>query len=258
MSPRATDERTAVAAVEALLLHLYIGDGAGGGGAPPGLRLEDRKKAREVAALLDELRGLRRGLVVDAAAGHGYVGLLAARLLGLERLVMIERDPGRAERCRQAAALLGREGLEASLEVHAVDVGDEGVWPRSPDIAVALHACGAAADAVLDAATAAGARHLLLVPCCYGDALPFAERAAARAEALGIPRQAEVRRRFLRALVDAERTLRLEAAGYEVKLVSFVPESVTPHNLLFRARRVGEPRRAAEAAAQLARLRTTP
>jgi hypothetical protein len=70
-----------------------------------------------------------------------------------------------------------------------------------------------------------------------------------------VPRQAEVRRPFVTTLIDAERTLRLEAAGYEVTVVPFVPRSVTPHNLLWRARRAGEPTRMREATERLDRLR---
>ena len=55
-----------------------------------------------------------------------------------------------------------------------------------------------------------------------------------------------MRRRFVQAFVDAERTLRLEAAGWQTEVVELCPPTVTPHNLLWRARRVGEPGRMAE------------
>jgi hypothetical protein len=55
-------------------------------------------------------------------------------------------------------------------------------------------------------------------------------------------------------MVDSERTLALEAAGYETTVVPFVPPTVTPHNLLWRARRVGEPRHMAAAAEKLERM----
>ena len=61
-------------------------------------------------------------------------------------------------------------------------------------------------------------------------------------------------RRFAQALIDAERTLRLEERGYDVDVVEFVGPTVTPHNLLWRARRSGEPRRMAEAAERRRRL----
>jgi methyltransferase family protein len=237
-----------LARVEEALHRLFIGtDGTR-------LRREDLKKAREMAAMLDELgRVLKPGaLLVDAAAGKSYVGLLAVELLGAARVHAIERDPRRAELCRQAAARLSRPA-----EVHVVeaDVGDAAAWPREPDVVVALHACGGASDAVLDAAVAAQARRLFLVPCCYGADLPFAAAAEARAEALGIPRHADVRRRFVAAVVDAERTLRLEAAGWETTVMALVPPTVTPHNLMWRARRMREPNRMREAAEKLSQLR---
>ena len=43
----------------------------------------------------------------------------------------------------------------------------------------------------------------------------FSPSAEAQADALGVPRHAEVRRRVVMSLIDAERTLRLEAAGWE-------------------------------------------
>lgn len=216
------------------------------------LRREDRKKVVEVAALLGELSRLRRtSLLVDAAAGKAYIGLLSAALLGFSRVHVIERDARRIDACAQAAARLGEK---IDLHLATGDVADSSLWPSSPDIVVALHACGAASDAILDAAAQASAKWIFLVPCCYAASVPFSPVAEARADALGIPRQAEVRRRFVMSLVDAERTLRLEAKGYEVTLVPFVPQTVTPHNLLFRARRACEPGRMQEAKERLSRL----
>ena len=108
----------------------------------------------------------------------------------------------------------------------------------------ALHACGPASDAVLDRAIASHAQHILVVPCCTGNAVREMAIARKAADTIGIPRHSAVRRTFLESWIASERTLRLEAAGYETEVVPFVPETVTPYNLLWRARRVGEPRRA--------------
>jgi hypothetical protein len=48
--------------------------------------------------------------------------------------------------------------------------------------------------------------------------------------------------------------LRLESEGYVVEVVAFVAATVTPHNLLWRARRVDEPRRRQRAQDELARF----
>ena len=236
--------------------------------AVPGahLRREDRRKAVEVAAMLDEVaRQLGRAaasapfVLLDAAAGKGYVGLLAAKLV-LEpegragaRVITLER-----ERDRVAATAAAARALQTpvGIDVQQAELGQSvpESWPAEVALVTALHACGPAADAVIEATIARRARALLLVPCCTGRAVTATSRADSRAEALGIPRQAGVRRRFVQAWVDAERTLRLEAAGWQTEVVELCPPTVTPHNLVWRARHVGEPGRMARATADLAKL----
>jgi hypothetical protein len=243
--------------IEAALHRLYIA-------APQAsLRKEEHKKAAELYGMLVEIerivksaRGRGPFRLVDAAAGKAYVGLLAAELVLAKKrrhaqVTLIERESRRAAACRQASERVRAPGVD--IEVLTSDVADQGAWPREPDLVVALHACGPAADLILRQAVAVRTRHLLLVPCCTSQSVAATELALRRAEALGLPQHAEVRRRFIQAMVDGERTLALEAAGYETTVVPFVPPTVTPHNLLWRARRVGEARRMAAAAAQLAR-----
>jgi len=235
--------------VERWMERLYVAaDGAT-------LRREDRRKALEVAAMLAEIaRAARRGrgelTLVDAAAGKAYVGLLAAKLV-LEparrraRVITLERDARRAALARDVAARLD---CGVAVECRACEVADAAAWPERPDVVVALHACGKASDDVIDSAIAVRAKWLLLVPCCY------LEGNEDLAEELGIAHQAPIRRRFLQSFIDSERTLRLEAAGYEVTVSELVPPTVTPHNLVWRARLAGEPRRMQLAADQRERL----
>jgi hypothetical protein len=231
------------------------------------LRDEDRRKSDEMAGLLGEVAGVlaRRArkdelVLVDAAAGKATVGLLAAELILAPRgrpaqVRMIERDPARVAACRDAMARLRAPAI--AIELVTADVADPAVWPGEPDLVIALHACGRASDVIIDQSLAVRARALLLVPCCTSKDVAAAALAERRADELGMPRHAEVRRRFIQSIVDAERTLRLEAAGWQTTVVSFVAPTVTPHNLLWRAERVGEPGRMAEAAGRLARLRGT-
>jgi hypothetical protein len=247
--------------VEQWLDRLYIAaEGAG-------LRAEDRRKAIEVAAMLEEIeravgRFSRKSplLLVDAAAGKSYVGILAAMLL-LDKdgrrfsVVTIERDVKRVESSLKALQRLEvRTPIECPIECRVADIADREEWPQGISIVTALHACGPAADAVIEGTIEAQARQLLLVPCCTSDAVPSAVHARAQADALGIPRHAQVRRRFIQAIVDTHRTWRLEASGYETEVVEFVPPTVTPHNLLWRARLVGEPQRMKVAQDALDRL----
>jgi hypothetical protein len=239
-----------VSEVETWLNRLYVAaEGAG-------LRHEDRRKALEVAAMLGEIqRALPRFskrsrlLLVDAASGKSCLGLLAAKLLfeptgRNAAVVAIERD---ARRVALSCRALERLQTRIPVECRAADVASAEAWPERPSIVAALHACGPAADDIIGQSIANKARMLLLVPCCTGNAVAAAVRAEAEAESLCIPRHAPVRRRFIQAIVDTDRTWRLEAAGYETEVVEFVGATVTPHNLLWRARLVAEPARMAAA-----------
>ena len=95
-----------LAVVEAALHRLFIGaDGTS-------LRREDLKKAREAAALLEQLERIVRPdrLLVDAAAGKAYVGLLAVELLGVTRVHVIEKELAGLGRSEER-----RVGKECSL-----------------------------------------------------------------------------------------------------------------------------------------------
>ncbi len=241
--------------VAAWLERIYLAPGA-----KP--RAEDVRKIDELTALLPELRAAlhkhpRQLTIVDAASGLSYAALAAAELVlapaqRTAHVILIERDPRLAARARQAASQVVAPGC--TIEVRNGDVADAALWPAAPDLVIALHACGAASDRVLDAALAASARRLLLVPCCTGVGVDAEPGARGAAGALGIPRHAAVRRGFIEAWVAAERTLRLEAGGMQTEVVEFCPKAVTPYNLLWRARRVREPGRMAAARAELARL----
>lgn len=233
--------------VSACLHRLFIGDDAST------LRKEDRQKAAELLPLLEEIRRRvvkKPSVFVDACAGKSALGLVAAALVlpATYRVVIVERDAARVAQARRAAAALNHDIVVVEGDVGVVPL------PHGAHIVAALHACGAACDAVIAAAADAEALHLLLVPCCYGahparvDAAAIPGQIASARFVDMLPRQGLVGRRFAQALIDAERTLRLEELGYDVEVVEFVAPTVTPHNLLWRARRSGEPRRKAEAA----------
>lgn len=239
------------------LHRLWIGDPAAS------LRKSDQKKAIEVACLLDELElALSRRtqnaqhLLVDAAAGKSYVGILAAERLtaareGRLRVITLERESSRVEAARWAAS---RIHSGAPVECRLADLGEKDAWPERPTIVTALHACGAAADLVLQRAIERETPMVLVVPCCTDKSLEMAARAARHAARLGIAKSAPIRRRFIQSLVDTERALRLEAAGYRTEVVEFVAPTVTPHNLLFRATLTRDPGRAEAALRDLQRL----
>jgi predicted RNA methylase len=253
-------------AVEASLKRAFLAPDAA-------LRVEDAQKVRELVPLLSEVERLlprRGGLhVVDACSGKSVVGIfIAAHVLATlkapSRMTAIERDARLAPLFMHAARALE---VEAHVSLVTADVTDPAAWPAAPDLVVALHACGAASDAILDQALRVGAKRILLVPCCYGaapresdeasahSAIPGQRAAVQWASALPFPEHALVRRRLAQAFIDAERTLRLEAAGYHTDVVELFAPTASPFHLAWRARLVGEPVRKAEAQRRLDALR---
>ncbi len=217
------------------------------------LRREDEQKCLELAGVLERLTRLGKGAhLIDAAAGKASVGLLAAELLPLGRLTVLERDPARVAACRAAASRLVRA---VPVDVRQGDLADAALWPPEADAVVALHACGSASDRALDGVLSVGASNAFLVPCCYDEGV--LSRVAGFA---GVPPWLEVsarplRRRWLSSLVDLERVLRLEEGGYETKVEELVAPTVTPHNLVICARRTRSEVRMARARTRLAELR---
>ncbi len=220
------------------------------------LREEDEKKALELVGFLREAAHLlrpsaKRRTVVDAAAGKGYVGLLLARLG--HRVTLLERDPKRVESLCEAASRLD---VASRVVAKACDVADLAAWPEAPWLVASLHACGDATDRTLAGAIASRARHVLVAPCCVAAQLDAATRASAHAERLGIAHFSEAKRRVVEGMVLGERALVLEAAGYKVEPVAFVPPTVSPYNVALRGTRVDEPARRARAEVALRRLRS--
>jgi hypothetical protein len=216
------------------------------------LREEDEKKCRELVGVLSLLSSIKKGAhLVDVAAGKASVGLVACELLPIGQLTVIERDPRRIAACRSAVTRLKRTVV---VDLREADLEAADAWPTSPDAVVALHACGGAADLAIEGAIRCGARRAFIVPCCYGESIRFRESAAAVVAAMTFVADDLVRRRMTASLIDTERALRLEAAGFQTDIEEFVAPTVTPHNLVLCARRTADPRRMARAQERLAAL----
>jgi hypothetical protein len=257
--------------VAAVLHRLFIAD------EQASLRREDHQKVHELVALLHEVKramGAKpRGTLVDLCAGKSALGLVAAALVfprdengqSSWRLIVVERAADRAAAARTAVARAA-PGLLAGVDIEIVEqdvaAADLPASSRtSAVVVVALHACGPASDAVIERCVNAPPSTLLLVPCCYGahplsagtqHSIPGQRAAHAFVDLL--PRHGLVGRRFAQAVIDAERTTRLEEGGFAVDVVEFVAATITPHNLLWRCRRVDEPPRRTRSSALRARL----
>lgn len=175
--------------------------------------------------------------VVDMGCGRGALTFavwhLLRRRLGLNATVTgIELRPELAAQAQSVAQRLGLEGLrfvpgridEASLD--------------RVDALIALHACDTATDDAMMRGIRAGARLIVVAPCCHQSVRPQLTSPDLLAPVL---RHGLLEERFAEWLTDGLRALVLEWAGYRVRLTEFVSSEHTPKNLLLTAVRIAEP-----------------
>ena len=170
--------------------------------------------------------------VFDMGCGKGYLTFAVAAALGDRvRVRGVEARPELVEFCNRIAS---EQGLGARLSFAAGTIADTAL--DSVDILIALHACDTATDDALARGIAAGARLLVVAPCCQKEVRPqlTAPPILARALRHGIfqERQAEF-------ATDALRTQLLEWAGYRTQAFEFVTTEHTAKNLMIAAIRAG-------------------
>ncbi|HVW20190.1 MAG TPA: SAM-dependent methyltransferase [Opitutaceae bacterium] len=199
-------------------------------------------KLRQIERFAELLGGLLReaGLpageapveLVDMGSGKGYLTFAAAALLGDGgRVRGVEARPELAAFCNQVAAgrgWSGRLGFEAGT-IAATPLG-------RLDALVALHACDTATDDALAKGIAAGARLLVVAPCCHKEARPQLAAAPVLGDALRHGILAERQAEFA---TDALRAQLLEWAGYRTRVFEFVSTEHTAKNLMIAGVRAG-------------------
>lgn len=182
--------------------------------------------------------------IVDAGCGLSYLTLSLAWCFRHVfkhpvTLIGIDRDAARVAAGRATTAQLG---LDELLTFQAGSI--EAFEPDGKLHAIlSLHAC----DTATDDAIALGLRHaaelIAVAPCCQAElAQAWAELATSRAGPMQpLWSTPHLRREAAATITDTMRALLLRAAGYETRVVEFVPSQHTPKNTLIRAMRRGGP-----------------
>ena len=193
----------------------------------------------------------RPPVALDMGCGKGYLTFALhahlARTLGRPvRVTGVEQRPELAEAANHIAASHDLQGLQFVTGT----IGSTAV--ASADVVVALHACDTATDDALAKGVQAGARLLVVAPCCHREVAKAMTAPAPLTEAL---RHGILFQREAEFVTDALRAALLEAAGYEARVFEFISPEHTSKNLMISAVRRGEPSpEAARRAADLARF----
>ena len=195
-----------------------------------------RRRARRIAELLDEGRPettlVNRPLtVLDMGCGKGYLTFAASVLVeqlnfpgshvtGVEMRTDLVEEGNRVAQSCGFQRLHFQAGTIASTPV------------ETADILIALHACDTATDEALARGVAAGARLLVVSPCCHKELrpklIPPPMLAPALKHGILLEREAEF-------VTDALRAALLEWAGYDTKVFEFVSPEHTAKNLMISA-----------------------
>ncbi len=167
-------------------------------------------------------RHFRGGRIVDLACGHGLVAHLMLILDDTSpSAVAFDRRLPQSTKRLSDALLRAWPRLEGRITFEERDV--ETAALTSNDLVVSAHACGMLTDRILDRASEARAR-VVVLPCCHDEA-------TCDTGALGGWMDASL-------AIDATRARHLAAKNYSVR-TQLVPSTITPKNRLL----MGDPRK---------------
>ena len=173
--------------------------------------------------------------IADMGCGKGYLTFaLAAHLGARAEVTGIEFRPELVKLCNDLAQ---EHQLAPHLRFAAGDIASSVL--ENLDVLVALHACDTATDDALAKGLAAGARLLVVSPCCQKELRAQLTAPAVLADAL---RHGIFQERQAEFVTDSLRALLLEWAGYKTKVFEFIATEHTAKNLMITAIKTGRAR----------------
>lgn len=190
--------------------------------------------------------------IIDAGCGGSYLtGALAwcfrnawdqpARILG------VDINAELVEECRRRTKITGLEDVlrYEAADLHAFD--ETQAWTSAfgdgvdkTHAVISLHACDTATDDAIALGIRQKAELITVAPCCQAElARGWKELDQRDVDGAFRPiwQTPQLRRTSAAHITDTFRMLLLRAAGYETRVVEFVPSEHTPKNTLIRAMR---------------------
>jgi len=174
--------------------------------------------------------------IVDLGCGHAYLTFAAhqyLRSIGMPvHVTGIDVRPASLDRNNEIATKLG---ILETITFKAEEIA--ATTTEQADVAIALHACDTATDDAIAWAVNAGAKLLLIAPCCHHDIQKQMEQSP---EPWGaITKFGVMKERMGDILTDALRAQILRIVGYRVEIIEFIGGEHTPRNIMIRAVKTG-------------------
>jgi hypothetical protein len=170
--------------------------------------------------------------IVDMGSGKGYLTFAVSSLFRPRATVRgIEARSELVDLCNQVAR---DQGFATTLSFSAGSIAETHL--PATDILIALHACDTATDDALAKGVAAGARLLVVAPCCQKELRAQLTAPPVLKDAL---RHGIFQERQAEFATDALRAALLEWAGYRTKVFEFISTEHTAKNLMIAAIKSG-------------------
>jgi len=178
--------------------------------------------------------------IVDAGCGKGYLTFAISALLGEQAAVHgIEARPELVTLCNEIAVA---HAFAPRLTFTAGTIEETSL--QSVDALIALHACDTATDDALAKGVAAGAKLIVVAPCCQKE---LRAQLTAPPVLAGPLRHGIFQERQAEFVTDALRAELLEWCGYRTKVLEFISTEHTAKNLMIAAIKTRPPGDAADA-----------
>ena len=168
--------------------------------------------------------------IIDFGCGKSYLTFALYYYLKLLRgrdveIIGLDLKDDVIRFCNATAKKLGYDDLRF-LTGDIADYESDGA-----DMVVTLHACDTATDFALINAVRWNSRVILSVPCCQHELFSQIH------EPVNDPmlKHGIIKDKFTELLTDALRGLKLEAAGYDVKMIEFTSLEHTSKNIMIKA-----------------------
>ncbi|CAB4829575.1 MAG: methyltransferase [Actinobacteria bacterium] len=170
--------------------------------------------------------------IVDLGCGHAYLTFAAhqyLRSIGIP--VNVTGIDVRTTSRDRNNAIAKNLGITSTINFRAEEIAT--TTAEQADVAIALHACDTATDDAIAWAVTAGAKLLLIAPCCHHD---IQSQMDASPEPWGaLTKFGLMKERLGDLLTDSLRAQILRLAGYRVEVIEFIGGEHTPRNLMIRA-----------------------
>ncbi len=212
----------------------HLGVTTGGGEIKPKMYSKFRQIAKfieiiQTAMTSIEMKDDQSVNVLDIGSGKGYLTFalydyLSKNFKALPAITGVDRKQDMVQLCNDIVTRVGFEGL--SFKHEQVEDHDA----SKIDVLIALHACNTATDEAIAQGIAADSKLIICAPCCQHEIAPQLSLEKSALEPLA--QHGLFKQRQADLVTDIARTLLLEAAGYNVKVIEFISSEHTAKNVM--------------------------